>query len=105
MKGQDAIEKMRRNFKTLDRFTKAFHERFDGLRIVQFLRFRGQQLGAPHKEEQLNQLLKRIGKPQETLKLDTDHIPQLDALRQRLFHYESEFQADFMAKWRTEVTW
>jgi hypothetical protein len=40
---QDPLASIRRNHRDLDHFTRAFHENFDGLRILQFLKTKNQE--------------------------------------------------------------
>ena len=42
-KSEDFLQPLRKNYKTTDRFTRAFHQKVDALRIFQFLRYCQQQ--------------------------------------------------------------
>ena len=44
-KTDDLWSPLRKNFKTLPQFTRAFHEKADGLRILQFLKAKNNELG------------------------------------------------------------
>jgi hypothetical protein len=44
-KTNDLWSPLRKNFKTLPQFTRAFHEKADGLRILQFLKAKNNELG------------------------------------------------------------
>jgi len=44
-KTDDLWSPLRKNFKTLPQFTRAFHEKADGLRVLQFLRLKHSELG------------------------------------------------------------
>jgi len=65
-KTDDLWSPLRKNFKTLSQFTRAFHEKADGLRILQFLKAKNSELGMSDE-----QALKE--------NLDLSKLPHLDS--------------------------
>jgi hypothetical protein len=53
-KTDDLWSQLRKNFKTLPQFTRAFHEKADGLRILQFLKAKHNELKISDEEALMN---------------------------------------------------
>lgn len=106
LKGYTAFDRMRRNFGRPDLFVKACHERLDGLRTLQCLRFYHQHRGSPTRaEESIQDLLERLGKPSFPVTFDLEQLKTLASLRDRLYEYEAEFQRNFMRAWDPRARW
>ncbi len=97
---------MRRNFSKPDQFVKACHERIDGLRTLQYLRFSEDNLKSSlNPQTSVNQLLALLGKPSLALEFSKEKIPELDQARNLLVQYEAEFQQNFMEHWSPKAKW
>ena len=105
MKGYDAFEKMRRNFPRTELFVKACHEKLDGLRTLQFLRYYHERYGGSHGSDALGSLLKQFGDSPGPVIFSAAHLPKLVRLRQRLAALEAEYQQNFMSCWDHRAKW
>ncbi len=79
--------KMRRTFPSEAHFVRACHDRFDGLRTLQFLR----NYSATHPGEdgaRLDELLQALGQPPRRLSFTQAAIPALDRLRDDLIRFQ-----------------
>lgn len=92
---------LRLNHKDPDHFARAFHEKFDGLRILQFLKSSNERYHATD-EENLRDYITRfipaeesaaLGIRWETFSFSTSPQPELEAVRQILFKKEMEERA------------
>lgn len=97
---QDPFSQLRENFKDQATFIRACHEKFDGLRVLQFLKDR--QKSDPAKdEENLLEYLGRIYPDEykaiihdpENFSFGKSSITELDLLRNFLVKKEEEYQA------------
>lgn len=94
---EDPIEPIRRNHPTLARFTRGFHEKFDGLRTLQFLKA-GQEKSDRMDEENLWIFLDRYasqpfgpaGDERESFSFGSSPPARLDAIRRLLWAMENE---------------
>ncbi len=106
MNGYHAFENMRRNFSQTHRFVKACHEKLDGLRTLQFLRFYHEHHpGTSHGQDNLDNLLDKLGKPRLGLRFTEENIEVLEEVRNLLAGYEAENQQRFMAGWDHKARW
>lgn len=97
---------MRRNYARPCQFIKACHERIDGLRTLQYLRFSEENEGpSPDPQTSVNQLLALMGKPPIKMVLSPEHIAELDHVRNLLVGYEAECQKAFMDVWDFKARW
>ncbi len=100
------FDRMRRNFGKVDLFVKACHERLDGLRTLQCLRFyHGRQRDPLQAEDAIAGLLSRLGKPDAVPPLDSAHIEEVKRLRGRLCEYEEQYRRNFMRTWDPRARW
>lgn len=91
-KTENVFSPLRKNSKTEAQFTHAFHEKFDGLRLLQYLKQKQQELGLDDTTSLQQNFLHFFGEIPQSLK-NVSHLEalttnELDDLRQRLFHYE-----------------
>ena len=93
---EDPIQPLRVNNKDLDHFCRAFHEKFDGLRILQYLKTANEESPSSD-EENLQEFMNRFYPGEEPDKTGIDaksftflHAPleQLEKTRMFLFHKE-----------------
>jgi glycosyltransferase involved in cell wall biosynthesis len=100
LKEEDPFQLLRENFKDPATFARACHEKFDGLRILQFLKSE-QRKSSKSDEEHLWEFLSRFY-PEECRKLlpdaagfsfATSPIDDLDRVRRFLMKKEEEYQA------------
>jgi hypothetical protein len=85
LNGQSPFDKIRRNSRTPVQFIRNAHQYFDGLRILQFLRFdRISGKATPHRFP---------------LKFSTDPIEKLAKTRMELFKEEQLVQKKYMETW------
>ena len=104
--GEKLFRRFRKNFPDGARFTKACHEKLDGLRTLQILRFYQDRRDVlPREERELNLLLEKMGKPAVALDFENDDLDALNALRDLLFAYEGQAQQSFMAGWNLRWRW
>lgn len=92
----DPLEPLRRNHPDPDRFERAFHEKFDGLRILQYLKSRSEKWGGTD-ESNLFDFIRRLYGEEELSALGIDHPgftfsdTPLESLRKiRMFLFEKE---------------
>lgn len=90
-------EPLRRNFKTCAHFVRACHEKIDGLRLFQYLRYcRKNDAVAFSDEDVLSEFMKNsmpdsLDKPRSPeISLEYSSIAELDRLRNMIFKYELE---------------
>ncbi|HNY01498.1 MAG TPA: glycosyltransferase family 2 protein [Bacteroidales bacterium] len=97
---EDPFEPLRINHKTVARFTRAFHEKFDGLRILQYLKTCNETWGSTD-EENLAEYLAifypgsltgLMGKEPGAFRFREAGIDALDRIRMFLFDKEQEFR-------------
>jgi len=95
---EDPFEPLRTNHTSLERFTRAFHEKFDGLRILQYLKTAGEMHPA-NDEQNLWEFLNRFYTSTELKKLHIDPesfsftsspVEELEKIRMFLFQKEQE---------------
>ncbi|CAM2067651.1 Glycosyl transferase family 2 [Sulfidibacter corallicola] len=107
LKGYGAFDRMRGNFKDERRFVKAWHERVDGLRILQMLRFFEPQRepSAALDAERLGALFEGADDALRQDAFSERNLAELDVLRDRLCRWEARFQRRFMADWKADARW
>jgi glycosyltransferase involved in cell wall biosynthesis len=101
LKEEDPFQLLRENFKDPATFTRASHEKFDGLRILQYLKYR-QNNESKADEEQLLEFLSRFYPDEckaiipDTAKFSfaTSTLHELDLVRIFLMKKEEEYQAN-----------
>ena len=104
--GYAAFDKMRRNFKREDLFVKACHEKLDGLRTLQFLKYqRTHSKSVPAAERAIMDLLTRLDAPVEGAPFQVAQLTLLARLRDHLCSLEAGFQQRFMAAWDMRARW
>ena len=89
---------MRKNFKTVENFVRACHEKFDGLRILQYLKVNQAKYPGTDEEHLVNFLLANYDEAQlRNLGIDfnsflfgTSPLPELEKIRLLLFEKEEE---------------
>lgn len=99
-KENESWQALRNNYPTLEKFSKAFHQKFDALRIFQFLR--KNQPAENNNEKIFSEFIKKYFPKLytqhleyfETLSFYTSPIAQLDIIRNLLFEIESKLQAN-----------
>ena len=100
LKEEDPFQLLRENFKDPATFVRACHEKFDGLRILQFLKYR-QNNHSKSDEEHLREFLSRFY-PDECKEImpdatrfsfSTSPFHELDDVRKFLVKKEEEYQA------------
>jgi hypothetical protein len=103
---EDPIQPLRFNHRDPEHFTRAFHEKFDGLRILQYLKT-AKESDSTSDEENLWEFLKRFYSQGELDNLETDPesfsftespVEELEKIRMFLFYKEME--ARFTSKLR-----
>ena len=101
--GGEAFARMRRNFKDRERFIRACHDRIDGLRTLQYLRWYHQNHPAVSRQTTLAKLL---AVPTDAIpELSPAHIPALDRLRDRLAGLEEDAKQATMINWDHRAVW
>jgi len=101
-----AFARMRRNFKREDLFVRACHEKLDGLRTLQFLKYRRtQSSGLVSERAAVTELLDRLGEPMAVADFVPAHLAELAQLRDHLCALEAGFQRRFMAAWDPRANW
>jgi hypothetical protein len=101
LKEEDPFQLLRENFKDPARFARACHEKFDGLRILQFLKYR-QKNNSSGDEHHLLEFLScfyprefpEIMPHAEKFTFATSGIQELDRLRRFLAEKEEEYQVN-----------
>ena len=95
---EDPFQPLRLNHKDLEHFTRAFHEKFDGLRILQYLKAEAETFTATN-EDNLWAFLNRFYTSAELEALEIDRqsfsfsgspLEELDKIRMFLFQKEME---------------
>lgn len=95
---EDPFQPLRLNHKDLEHFTRAFHEKFDGLRILQYLKTAKESDLSTDEENLWNFLNKyylsaeveTLGIDQETFSFSGSPVEDLDKIRMLLFQKEIE---------------
>ena len=90
---------LRKNYKTISSFTRAFHTKVDGLRIFQFLRNYQSHI-EKNNENCLSDFLKQyyphecsyLFKDEKTFSFATTSVEQLDEIRDFLMKQEAIYQ-------------
>ncbi len=105
--GEKPFDKMRRTFPDEARFVRACHDRLDGLRTLQCLRFYADREPASDPQTCVNDLLARLGRPPLSLSfaLATAAPAELDRARDALAAIEAECQRAFMTAWDPRAAW
>lgn len=88
-------EPLRINFRTRDHFVRACHEKIDGLRLLQFMKFHRGRIADPRTDEDIlaDFLNRHVPKASNRkLSFETSPIEDLDALRNEIFRYELEIR-------------
>lgn len=88
LKSIDIWGPLRKNFKTLEKFTNACMERLDGLRILQYLK------GFPTADSNLEALLDHYDIPHERINFETNTVEDLNHVRNNLFALESRLRKE-----------
>ncbi|MDJ0836315.1 MAG: glycosyltransferase family 2 protein [Acidobacteriota bacterium] len=101
--GYEPFVRMRRNHRNPEAFVRACHERFDALRILQFLRYDHARRPYAGEGAGLNELLALTGRPRMDYR--EDDIAGLEMVRDVLFEYESNAQKAFMEQWDVRQHW
>ena len=95
-KESDPFQPLRSNHRDLDHFIRAFHEKFDGLRILQFLKMQHDELHSSD-EASLHEFLYRFYPATELNKMkinwekfsfESSPVRELEKIRTFLFHKE-----------------
>jgi len=101
-KTDDLWNPLRKNFKTLPQFTHAFHEKADGLRILQFLKVKSNKLGMSDEQALMENFsvfynlykLPRLAKRDTPSKFEGDFssfsVSELNDIRDALFDIEMQ---------------
>ena len=106
MGGDAPFERMRRNAASPGAFLRACHTRFDGLRILQCLRFfRERDRAHSSGLAQISELLGLLGESESEGVAEGARIGPLNQLRERLWACEDRFRKTFMDQWDTARTW
>lgn len=99
LRTDDPWAPLRRNHRDPERFVRACHERLDGLRIFQYLRFRQREMGkmAGSDEERLLDCLRRhypgsIAREISAFSFERSPVPEIDALRRVLQEIENGYR-------------
>lgn len=104
--GEATIAKLRRNARNVDAFVRACHEKLDGLRVLQALRFYREASAAVCDDATaLRSCLRALG---ETLRDDQDPLGDLGQMthwRDVLAAHEAAYQKDYMAHWDQKARW
>jgi glycosyltransferase involved in cell wall biosynthesis len=97
--GQNIWQPLRENFKTQNKFVRACHHKLDGLRILQYLKWRNTKNEKPDEENLIRWFHKFYPEKIIELKFDlsklvfsTIEIKDLDTLRNSLAEIEEKFQ-------------
>jgi heat shock protein HspQ len=88
-KTDDLWSPLRKNFKTLPQFTRAFHAKADGLRILQFLKAKNNELETP------SPLISHLSPLIPHLSPLIPHSSSLSEIREALFEKEMELRREF----------
>ena len=89
----DIWDGIRKNSKTKEQFIKKVHQKWDGLRILQFLRYDQEKRSD---EEYFLELFKLISSSENTLSFDfsfqTSSVSALNEIRNMLYNYEKQLR-------------
>lgn len=85
--------RMKRNARTSRDFLRAFHQRFDGLKLLQCLRFyQGALIPDPASLHPVQQLLQREGASLSMPPFEESQLLELDEIRHALIQFEANYQ-------------
>lgn len=102
--GNHTIAKMRRNARDAAAFIRACHEKLDGLRVLQALRYYRERTEQPKPDHQaLGETLHREGLPGNPNPLSD--LATMASLRDQLAAREAQYQQAFMADWDPVARW
>jgi len=98
LKEKDPFELLRKNFKTAENFVRACHEKFDGLRILQFLKANQKKYPGTDEEHLMKFLqgnydqsqLRNLGIDLSSFSFEKSPLADLEKLRLLLFEKEEE---------------
>lgn len=97
--GEDFWAPLRKNAKTADRFVKACHDKVDGLRILQYLKWRNEKEAARDEENLKTFLMRFLGEDEMakdicscTLDFEQNSIEELNRIRDYLTQKEDEWR-------------
>lgn len=100
MGGDAPFLRMRRNAKNSQAFVRACHGRFDGLKLLQCLRYLREEGGnPPSASSQIETLLRYQGEVVSMPEFEVAHLGELANIRDSLWTIESQFQKDAMSAW------
>ena len=104
--GMVGFDRLRRNFKNQTHFIRACHDKLDGLRTLQFLKFQERESKAPPEAAwRVNTLLAHLNEAPVQLDFDHDSLAALNRVRDRLAAVEARLQEAFMDNWDLESKW
>jgi hypothetical protein len=97
-KTDDPLQPLRRNHRDPERFSRGFHEKFDGLRILQYLKTENRRFGTTDEENLREYLMKYHpartdagpGVTPETLSFVNSPLEDLEKVRDFLSQLEME---------------
>lgn len=96
---EDPLESLRKNATDVQQFIKAYHEKFDGLRILQYLKQRHKEVGGGDEEnliEWLNTFYPGFRLcDKERLSFTESSIEELDEIRNFLFREEEQYREGY----------
>lgn len=93
MGGRDPLLRMRQNVSSAKGFVKAFHGRFDGLKILQCLRFYQAQIKrVAQPQESIRRLLEHMGMRMEVPDFQPESLDELGRVRDKLWQAECQFR-------------
>jgi len=103
LKEKDPFEPLRKNFRTVDNFLRACHEKFDGLRILQYLKSNQDKYPGTDEEHLLKFLnanydqsqLKQLGIDFADFSFENSPLAELEQIR--LLLYEKEEESRFIS--------
>jgi len=98
LREQDPFAPLRRNFKTVENFIRACHEKFDGLRILQYLKSNQTKYPGTDEEHLMKFLrgnydqsqLRNLETDVTSLSFEKSPLPELEKIRLLLFEKEEE---------------
>jgi cellulose synthase/poly-beta-1,6-N-acetylglucosamine synthase-like glycosyltransferase len=102
--GEAAIDRMRQNARDLPAFIRACHEKLDGLRVLQALRFYREGSNQPlNDRDALRQCLEAEGlqAPEDPFQ----DVETMAAVRQQMAEREASYQKAYMAEWNPKSRW
>ena len=104
--GLAVFERLRRNFKSQAHFIRACHDKLDGLRTLQFLKFKERETKAPPDAAwRVSTLLAHLGEAPVQLDFENQPLDELNRVRDRLAAVEARLQRAFMDQWDQGSKW